>query len=229
MPRKIATQKQAEKPTAAVVMSRTKKRSYTAYASSHPKPELKASDQTINGTTAVNTTGAFTLLNGLVPGTGLNQRVGRKLLVKYINFRGVCGPDSAFAGGNTSVGQQHRYIIFADRDSNGAAPTLAQLLDSAAPWSQYNLDNRGRFKILADWTHEFPGIAASAAGQPSNGVQSFDVKIPCTLSTLYNAGTAGTVADIQSNAIYLFAIGSAPSGITDGQYFATVRIRYFDN
>lgn len=166
--------------------------------------------------------GTLVLLNGLVPGTGASQRIGKKIVTKSLLFRGSIG--SGDTGGTPFRGMVRLLWIY-DKQSNATAPTVAQILESVAAYSPMNMDNRDRFVVLRDKQY---------AIDQSGGNQSAQVKLykRLMIPTIYNAGVAGTVADITSGSIYLLLIGeSAGATVPTNQPIIdfTNRIRYDDS
>ena len=54
------------------------------------------------------------------------------------------------------------------------------------------------------------------------------IKFRRPIVTEYNAGVAGTIADIATNSLYLITIGQQNAGLTAGITLGTCRIRYTD-
>ena len=156
--------------------------------------ELKYVDVPIQS--SFTDTGTVLLLNGIAPGTGASQRIGKKVLMKTIQFR--CGIGSNTAGTNVFRGIVRMLWVY-DKQANATAPTVAQILESTTGSSFMNMDNRDRFLVLAD--REF-------AIDQSGGNQSVTFKLykKVNLPVIFNAGTAGTVADITTGSVYLLLI-----------------------
>ena len=156
--------------------------------------ELKYVD---TGAEAVLTsTGTLSLLNGLVPGTGATQRIGKKVVFKSILYRAVL---AGGANGGTAFCGTCRMIIVVDRQANASAPAVTDILQTASGLSPVNMDNRDRFYVLSDKEYPIDQLG---------GNQSADCKIyrKISIPTVFNAGTAGTVADISTNSMYLLTI-----------------------
>ena len=95
---------------------------------------------------ACDTTGSVTLLDGVATGTDYTQRIGRKILLKSLYITGYVAPPGA-----TTVGSNiARIILVYDSQTNGAAPIITDVLNSANAADQLNLNNRDRFKVLMD-------------------------------------------------------------------------------
>jgi len=175
-----------------------KRASMRSTSGSRFAPELKAVDVSPN--TAADTGGAILLLNGIAPGTALNQRVGRQVLMTALKYHLYCNVTAA-----TGIDQSHRLLIVRDKQANGAALAINDVIDGGST-SQYNLSNQARFEILMDKRYYL-----NASGEPGSGLV-LDGTIRFNAVEQFNAGIAGTVADIATNSIYLIILGTAPWG-----------------
>lgn len=199
------------------------------------KDEAKVSDTSF-GSVQVNTTGVFTLLHNPTLGTDYTNRIGRKTLTKQIYIRGRVVTEASTQTAATAVlttSQQARCILFVDKQPNGAAPAVTDLLVTADPGSQLNLNNRDRFKIKADRTYEFDPYSyttASGVASMSNQIKKVKIFKKSKLETIWNATNGGTIADINSGALYLFWIGSNAAGTnTDANAQISARVRFWDS
>lgn len=168
---------------------------------------------------ATDTTGAVVLVNGLVPGTSASTRVGNNVECRTFEMRFV-----NYATTATGIDQIHRVLLVRDSQTNGATPGLTDILTDDTIYGLRNLANRKRFKILFDHTS-----VLNAIGEP--GAQTFThkyVKFRKPIRVEYNTGTAGTVADITSNGLFLLFIGNVNSGTAAGTTKYTFRLRYTD-
>jgi len=184
-------------------------------------PELKFKD---GGTTtnltagAVNwaTMGATLLLNGLVPDSTASGRIGRKVTLKSVYIR--CSPSM----NTTSVGgSPFRILVVYDKQANAALPAVTDILLTDDHNSQNNLSNRDRFITVADVMSD----TVSAGGDYSTTCVIYK---KLNLDVAFNAGTAGTVGDITSGALYvLFSMNG--NILTGNPYVKWVsRVRYTD-
>lgn len=196
--------------------------------------ELKAVD--VEVAPQVNTTGSFNLMNPTVQGTDFVNRIGRKIQMKNFYVRGYVRTEAS-AGLTTGVNtpsQMARMIIFLDNQPNGAVPVVTDLLVDAEPHSHLNLNNRDRFRVLVDkqWVFD-PVVYNTTATQAlvSADRQIFAIKKfkKCNYEVIYNGGNNGTIADINTNALYMFWIGSQAAGAnTDCGAVITTRVRFVD-
>lgn len=195
--------------------------------------ELKLFD-TAPAVYQVNTTGSITLLAVPVTGADYNARIGRKIMLKSIYCRGY-GYQETVASGISPIPNQARFMLVADMQPNGAVPSITDILNTADSISQLNLNNRDRFRILADKTFVLGPVAyvstatqsAAIAGAPG----PFQVKLykRLNLEMIFNSVNGGTIADIASGALYAVWIGSRAAGATDANYYGSYRVRYADS
>jgi len=179
--------------------------------------ELKAVDTLIDMTT--NTSGDRETLNGIARGTDVSERVGRQVEMVSLDIRvtGSCTP-------TTGTDQVQRFLVVVDHQVNGTAPTLQDVLVSASPDSMYNINNRKRFSIIYDKAY-----VINASGEAGSS-KFFEIKISLRpLLETFNGGNAGTVADIATNAIFAFAMGTNAPGATAGAVYGNCRMMYYDD
>ena len=182
--------------------------------------EWKFLDTTLSAPNGFSTTATMTLLNGLQPGSSASQRIGQKVTIKSIQIKLAADMNANF------LPTLCRWFLVVDRQSNGAAPAaITDILNAASPYALRNLDNRKRFKILLDKTRQ----VADHNNAGSNGVfWNVYMKFRRPFIVEYNAGVAGTVADIVSNSLYLMTIADQAPGATCPNLYGKARIRYTD-
>lgn len=197
--------------------------------------ERKVADLAV-ATYDANSTGVFTLLAVPVLGSDYNQRIGRKITLKSVYVRGYVGTQQALqalASAAPASAQQARMIILLDNQPNGAVPVSTDLLVSANPTSQLNLNNRDRFKILCDKTFVFDPIiytttATQAVASASRQIYNIKKYKKLNIESIFNATNGGTIADINSGALYMFWIGTAAAGNNDAYSQLSTRVRFVD-
>lgn len=181
------------------------------------KGEWKYLDTALMGN--VNNLGSQDLLNGIAPGTGASQRVGMKISIHSLEYRGYETVTAA-----TGDDQVHRICIFIDRQANGVAPALGQQLLLNNTYAPRSLIARHRFKILLDRT-----FCLNASGESgSMRAQKYYMKFRRPIIVEFNAGTAGDITDIVTNSLFVEHLGTAAPGPTAGSYYFICRIRYTD-
>jgi len=178
-------------------------------------PEVKAVDSSLSAAGA-DTTGMILLLNGVVPGTAMNERVGRQIVMTKLKMNLYVSVTPS-----TGIDQVARILIVRDLQPNGTALAITDVLDAVTPWSQYNLSNQHRFVILSDKQYYLCNAAESGSGVVVKET------IPVNSLVQYNSGTAGTVADIATNSLYYIALGN--SALTQKAIvYGTLRLLYRD-
>ena len=136
------------------------------------------------------------LLNGLAPGTGASQRIGKKVTLKSIQLRASIG--ASIAGASPFQGMCRVFILY-DKQTNASLPTIGNILETVHGTSPMNMDNRERFVVLYD---------RQIALDQNGGNVSSQIKMykRLNLTTVFNNGAAGTVADINSGSILIVFI-----------------------
>lgn len=194
--------------------------------------EKKFVDTTVTGD--CSTTGSVTALNLVDEGTGVSQRVGRKICMKSVQLRGQIRPEDALTtGANCTIPTHVRVMIIWDKQVNGVIATIAEILSAATSQSFMNLNNRERFVVLMDKamlvgpqimdTTATQSVAAvGVAGRIINKYKKF----PQSTFTIFD-GTGAGIADINTGGLYAVCIGDRAAGAAAiGNLVA--RIRYTD-
>ena len=177
--------------------------------------EFKAVDTSVN--IACDTTGHVALLNGIARGDDINQRIGRKVVMRSMEVR-----VESYVTHNTGIDQNHRVLIVFDRQCNATALTVADVLTAVDINSPRNLTNRSRFKILYDNLHHL-----SSTAEPGSH-KVIDMYRRLWLPVTFNSGDDGTVSDIQTGSLYLVVVGNVAAGTSAGAVGGKIRIRYTD-
>ncbi len=191
-----------------------------------PNPEKKFFDTTL---AATNFSTAGTIANNslvVIPeGDGESARIGRKIVVTNLRMRGMVQLPSRTDSGSST---QYRIIVYVDTQTNGAAATATNILETADFRSWRNLANQERFQILMDKSRVINvqsstiTAADAIATQQVNHVFKYSKK--CNLAIMYdNSATTGAIGTQRSNNIGVLII--AENGIPTIQYIARVRFR----
>jgi len=162
--------------------------------------------------------GLVFLLNGCHVGASVSNRVGRQVMMKSIELRLF-----NYATSGTGTDQIHRVVLLYDRQANGVAPTLLQVLTDQTPTAPRNLDNRTRFKIFYDYVIPVNGVAEPG----SEIIHKFYRKLRHPVQ--FNGNDNGDVTDIASGSLYMLVFGSNPAGATAGGLGFHARLRFTDN
>lgn len=173
---------------------------------------------------AVDTTGSITLINGVAQGSDFTNRTGRKSKMVTVQVAGQLGPTG---GTDNSTGCHAKVFVVFDTQPNGALPTMTDILTASTSDSFMNLNNRDRFKVVAQ--HDvalgpFDNTSTTAYSDSAISLVSIYKKID--VETIYDGTTAG-IADVQTGSLLLVTIGN--NAAAQG-YVArlAVRVRFTD-
>lgn len=210
--------KRSRTATMKVMVPRRSQRGFLNQTDTGRGPEKK--NQDLIQTLALPLLSAFStpaLINGIGQGTGSNQRIGRKVLLKAIQMR-YTAQSGVIAGGN--VPMQNRIIVFYDKQSNGAAPAITDVVVANSFVSPLNLNNSDRFVIL------FDELTESAQG--ATFMISGSRYTKCNLEQMF-VGNNALIADIAGGAVFIMAANNSDPVV--GQATSTyvhTRVRYID-
>jgi len=184
------------------------------------KKEITNGVQTIVSGIAVETFTAITaasLLNGVVQGTTAETRIGRKIRMRSLDIRWTWNLQSTSTGGSPV-----RCVVVYDKQSNAAAPTIAQIFNTNDFLSPMLLANSDRFIILRSFISE----PVSLNNNLSVSGHEF---VPIDLDVIYNDTNGGTILDIQTGSAYLMIAQNGSIGTAGGEFTFISRIRFDDN
>lgn len=175
------------------------------------------------GNAGLTATPTAVLLNGCIQGTDGTTRIGRKISLKKLLFRMNITFQENTTGGTAagSLAGNVRLLFVYDKQTNGAVPLSTDILLSATVTSPMNLDNRDRFQVIADKVYHVSPVDNAGAY----------VKLYKKLNrqTIFNAGNAGTVADITTGSLYLFVFSTiATTGGGNIIFTYNSRVRFSD-
>lgn len=171
----------------------------------------------------VDTTGSITLLNTVAQGAAVTQRVGKKIMLKSLQCRGLYFNNSAAAINDCAM------LIVYDKRPTGSLPAVTDILVSANANSFNNDANSGRFKILKREDFVLLGNQNAAANYTDEMAISADFYIPLKgLQTVFKAAATGAIADIEEGALYLVLVGNSAAGTGAATASLTFRTRFLD-
>lgn len=195
--------------------------------------------QTLPAGEVIGNAGVFKLLNGLKPGVGASERVGKRVMLKSIEWH--------FQTQNNNIivppvyGSNVRLALVLDKQPNAALPAnnlgdiwqVMPLQSSPDPWSLRNMDQKPRFWVLAQSpVTPIVGMIGNASGFTTSTYVVWEGYKRVSIPVQYNAGVSGGIGDIQTNALYM-------TWLTDGGIdglqpvpnisFGTIRLRYDDS
>lgn len=189
------------------------RKSKNSYVRSLPSPEFKYKDTTVAATTIAATGNILSpSLVLLAAGTGESERIGRRIRLTALSMRYVALLPNTTLASATDDGV--RIIVFHDKQTNGAAATVADILADATPsyLSFNNLSNKSRFTILAD---KWIDISATAGAYTGTNDAWADKGVTGSIHLSLNnvpieyAGTGATIAELKSNNIGVLCISDA--------------------
>jgi len=186
------------------------------------QPELFSND-IATATYVADTTGAIVLLNGVAQGDDINNRHGRRIQNKSVHIQGFLAAVDA-----TTVDSLCRLMVVYDKQPNGVALTIADVLTAVTASAFNKLDNRDRFVVLADKKIPLGGTdntATQAVGH-SPGTIAVNIHRRINLPTTH-IGTGATIASIGTGSIYMLTVGTAAPN-AGGKFTLDCRTRYTD-
>lgn len=172
---------------------------------------------------ALDTTGSVTLLNTVAQGAAVTQRVGKKIVMKGLQCRGISQT------GATATIADCAYCIVYDKRPTGALPTVTDILVSASSTAMNNDANAGRFSILKREDFVLMGNSAAAANQTDCMARGEDWWLDLkSREVVYKAAGTGAIGDIEQGALYLLTIGNVAAGTAAATAFLGFRLRFLD-
>ena len=150
-------------------------------------------------------------------GTDISERVGREVVIRGIEMRGIVKPKT------TATEQQTcRVQIIIDKEPKGAVATSQDINSTTGVMGMYNLDNRKRFITIFD---DIVDLAPYAQGQS----KTILFKKRLFLPVVFGGTNYGDIRDIQENTILINCVGTATSGgVQSNSFTGLCRLRYTD-
>lgn len=186
--------------------------------------ELKFFD-TRKTSTAVATSGVIwePSLNLIPQGVTENTRVGRKCTIKSIYLKMSAALTSSAISSATDDGI--RVMLILDKQCNGTASTVTDVLETAEYLAFNNLANRGRYQVLMSKYIDISATAGGIGGSSASGTvgKTFEWYKKCNTPIEFSS-TTGAITEIRSNNLLLLAI--TDSGLIN--LSTNVRVRYSD-
>lgn len=183
------------------------------------RPELKAIDQSVGVTSISNVIAATSSpISTITQGSGSNNRIGKKILVKSMT---IAGKVTSIAAPTVSNADDTVWIwIVLDTQSNGTSGIAADIWNpTTAHNALKNLDGGPRFKILKCIEIK---VSAIASGVSVN--QPFEDYLKLNIPVSY-VDTGGTPP--RKNNIMVYA-GTSGGGAANLQVDYYTRVRYYD-
>lgn len=179
--------------------------------------ELKAIDTDLSWDN-VSTTDRLECINLCTAGADIGNRVGREITMRSVQLRGYIVGNGAAPAGLVF------WAIVYDRQSNGAAPSWEDIYTADTLEPQFrNLDNRKRFKVLGSSYVQVPSTSSLETKQvPIEFYRKMRHPVE------YNSTNGGTIADIQTGALWFMIRASEAVGDNDYSIEAWTRVRFTD-
>lgn len=174
--------------------------------------EFKSHD--VNASTDVNTSGIRVGLTELQKGDDSTNRDGRQVRWKSIQATLKYNWDTSATAATKLMN-----AIVIDTSPNGTLPTIADIYTDFSMGIR-NLAYRKRFIVLKSW------ITLVNSDYPEKMKRIYK-KID--MKTVYNSGNAGTIADIESNAIFFLCQSDEPTAGLEPRLDYYFRLRFIDN
>ncbi len=140
-----------------------------------------------------------------------SNRVGRKCVIRSINWRMQIGLAETDGGTSAPSPDIVRVILYLDKQTNGAAATVADILESADFQSFNNLANKGRFRTLMDRVYTVNlnaggvGTVADQDWAATTMADSFFLK--CAIPIEWdNSAATGVLTSVRTNNIGVLTI-----------------------
>ncbi len=166
----------------------------------------------------------------IAQGNTKSTRIGRKSVIKQINWRYNISLPSVIDQVGVSTSDTVRVILYQDKQCNGATATVTDILETADYQSFNQLANKHRFRILMDRTHDInrlTGWSVSATNSTVFSVEnSYSFYKKCNITIEYdNTGPTGALTTIRSNNICVLLISKIGNADFDSQF----RLRFTDS
>ncbi len=133
-------------------------------------------------------------------GDGATTRDGRKIIIKQIGWRYNVELAAQTASATTS--DVVRVILYLDKQANGAAAAVTDILQDDDYQSFNNLANKGRFRILMDRKYDMVAQAGGGNGTTEDYgeyVVSDTFFKKCNIEVMYNeTASTGALATLRS-------------------------------
>jgi len=185
---------------------------------------INSTQAAISSATAVATAPFIFTLNAVAQGTTENTRIGRLVKNKWLDL-----DLQTWAGSiNDQIGV--RIYIIAETTALGSALSPSQFFVDASVFSPYSQRDRttrnaSRYVVLWDskpYTLGGAPVATAFSNVACNGVSPVQrihsIHLPLNFSTDYSRGSAGTIADIDTNSLTLLMV---TDNSTSGALFAS--------
>lgn len=169
-----------------------------------------------------DTTGSIALVATIAQGASVNQRVGKKVLLKSCQVRGV-----VYAG-STGTHAQAAWMLVYDRRPTGSLPAITDILVTANATAFTNDANSGRFRIVRRWSQSVTGNTGTPVLTEELNWNIDEFINLRNLPEVFKAAGTGAIGDIEEGALYLVTVGSVAAGTAAPVAALGFRTRFVD-
>lgn len=177
---------------------------------------------TVTAVYALDSVGSIALIPtaGIAQGASVNQRVGKKIMLKSLQSRGYVLNNATATVNDCAI------LIVYDKRPTGSLPAITDILVSASAQSLNNDANAGRFRILKRMDFMLIGNSTTTTEATAMSSDFFlDLK---GLPQVFKAAGTGTIADIEEGALYLVTVGITAAGTAAASASLSFRTRFID-
>lgn len=170
---------------------------------------------------AQDTTGTIALLNTVAQGTSVNQRVGKKIMLKSLQFHGIS------VAGTTATINEVSFLIVYDKRPTGALPAITDILNTANTISFNNDANSGRFRILKRVDRQLIGNSTTPSTGDEARREDFYLNLR-DLPTTFKAAGTGAIGDQEEGSLLIVSVGNVAAGTAASTLAGAFRLRFVD-
>jgi len=169
--------------------------------------------------------GTVTMLNVVPVGAGIQQRVGKKIMLKSIQLRGE------LVNKTSATTNDVAYCIVYDKKPGAAAPAITDIFNTDSVHSFNNTENSDRFRILRRVDATLVG--GDTTGRVANTILQVDEYISLKgYTTTYKSNSStgtGAVGDVSEGALWLVTLGNnVAAGNLNANLNVGCRLRFYE-
>ncbi len=207
---------------------------YGRYAHANGSGELKFHDVQVDEAAADWSAGIIQnsgTLNVIPQDVTEKTRVGRKVSIKSIMWRGAFFTTALSNSATVQNSEVVRVIIYLDKQCNGATAAVTDILETAGFQSYRNLSNSARFVTLMDKTFNVlpePPCGTGAVNDQGQRTTNKSFYKKCDIKLEYDdSAQTGAIGTIRSNNIGMMIISRTAA--TNVGMSGKVRMRFSDS
>jgi len=167
-----------------------------------------------------DTTGSIALVATIAQGASVQQRVGKKVILKSVQIRGRVENNADATGNDCTI------LLVYDKRPTGSLPAITDILVTASASSFNNDANSGRFRILR--RYDFSLIGGNTSGRTEAFYKSADDFFKINRPCVFKAAGTGAIGDIEEGALYLVTVGVTAAGTSAATASLAFRTRFID-